>query len=67
MPNIEDIIQRLVGKKFFANLDLVMGYHQWLVEEKSIALTAFVTAKGFSNTLEFLLDAKTLLVVFNKP
>jgi hypothetical protein len=46
MPDMELLLQRLTGKKYFSKLDLTMGYHQWLVEEDSIPLTAFVTANG---------------------
>ena len=46
MPNIESILDRLAGKSYFATLDMMMGYHQWLVDEKSIPLTAFVTQTG---------------------
>jgi transposase InsO family protein len=46
MPEMELLLQRLTGKKFFSKLDLTMGYHQWLVDENSIPLTAFVTQTG---------------------
>ena len=45
-PNIEAILDRLAGKSYFATLDMMMGYHQWKVDEKSIPLTAFVTQTG---------------------
>ena len=40
MPNIESILDRLAGKSHYSTLDMMMGYHQWLVDESSIPLTA---------------------------
>ena len=47
MPNIESILDRLAGKSHYATLDMMMGYHQWLVDESSIPLTAFITQNWF--------------------
>jgi putative transposase len=46
MPVMELLMKRLAGKVYFATIDLRMGYHQWLVEEKSIPFTAFITQSG---------------------
>ena len=46
LPHTQSIIGRLHGNKYFAKLDLTMGYHQWLVDPQSIPYTAFVTANG---------------------
>ena len=46
LPHTQSIIVRLHGNKYFAKLDLTMGYHQWLVDPQSIPYTAFVTTNG---------------------
>lgn len=47
LPLIEDQIDRLGGRnKYFITLDLSQGFYQILMEESSIAKTAFVTPDG---------------------
>lgn len=46
MPNIEEKLNDLSGKKLFSCLDLYMGYHQIGVAEESRKYTAFVTTEG---------------------
>lgn len=46
LPNIEEELNKLAGKKCFISLDLMSGYHQMEVEPESRKYTAFVTPKG---------------------
>lgn len=48
MPRIEDLVDRLPGRKCFTCLDLKSGYYQIMMSEneKSIEKTAFITEDG---------------------
>ena len=46
LPRIDDIITQLRGAKYFASLDLLMGYHQIPIREEDLPKTAFVTHRG---------------------
>ena len=46
MPNLTDSIFGLKGTKYFTSLDLVRGYYQVPMEEKSRAYTAFSTPRN---------------------
>lgn len=46
LPRIDDQIDRLHGAVYYSTLDLVSGYHQIPLEEKSKQYTAFVTPDG---------------------
>jgi len=46
LPTIPDTIKRLHGKKFFASLDMKMGYHQLRLKPDSRQWTTFITRKG---------------------
>ena len=46
LPRIDDIIVNLHDDKFFASLDLLIGYHQIPVAAADKTKTAFVTHKG---------------------
>ena len=46
LPNIQDIIDRLQGAKFFTKLDIAWGYHHIPMAQSSIAKTAFITDDG---------------------
>ena len=45
-PNMEDIINRMSGHKYFTKLDLSKGYWQVGLAERSKPLTAFKTPRG---------------------
>ena len=46
LPRIDDIITELRGSKFFASLDLLMGYHQISIKMEDRPKTAFITHRG---------------------
>lgn len=46
LPLIEDQLDKLSGSRYYTTLDLVSGFHQIKISEKSIHKTAFVTPDG---------------------
>ena len=46
MPNMEEIINRMSGHKYFTKMDLSKGYWQVGLTERSKPLTAFETPRG---------------------
>lgn len=46
LPNISDILDQVVGSKWFSKLDLKSGYHQLRMAEEDVEKTAFVTHLG---------------------
>lgn len=46
LPNIEDLIDSLHGKRYFTKLDLKNGFYHIRVAERSIKYTAFTTPFG---------------------
>ena len=46
LPNIDDVLTRLHGAKFFTSFDLISGFWQLALHEDSKALTAFSTDQG---------------------
>ena len=46
MPNMEEIINRMSGHKYFTKMDLCKGYWQVGLTERSKHLTAFETPRG---------------------
>ena len=51
LPLINDLLDQLSKAKYFSKIDLLMGYHQILVEERDVPKTAFRTKYG---SFEFL-------------
>lgn len=46
LPNIDDQISKLAGKKLFTSLDLAQSYHQVLIDPADTHKTAFITPQG---------------------
>lgn len=46
LPNINDGLAQFSGAMYFSTLDLLSGYHQVALEEKSKSVTAFATEGG---------------------
>jgi hypothetical protein len=46
LQDAKAVIQRLAGKKYFGRTDFEKGFHQILMAEDSIELTAFITPDG---------------------
>ena len=46
MPNMEEVINKMSGHRFFTKMDLSKGYWQVSLTERSKPLTAFETPKG---------------------
>ena len=46
LPRIDEILSSLGKARYFASLDLLMGYHEVEVEPRDRAKTAFVTHRG---------------------
>ena len=46
IPTLQELLVHFNGCKFFSKLDLLKGYHQLVLEEKSRYITAFVTHEG---------------------
>ena len=46
LPNIEEMLAKLGGKKYFSILDLTSGYHQMMLTLEASKLTAFKTSRG---------------------
>ncbi len=46
LPRIDDILDGLLGSKWFSTLDLKCGYYQVAKSPQSIAKTTFITPDG---------------------
>ena len=45
-PTVDEILYKMNGSEVFSKLDLRLGYHQSVLEEKSRDITTFVTNNG---------------------
>ena len=46
IPQIDDILDKIKGAKFFSNIDLKLGYHQVLIEQTDVWKTSFKSKEG---------------------
>ncbi|KAJ9509347.1 hypothetical protein QJQ45_001810 [Haematococcus lacustris] len=46
LPRIDDLFDKLAGKRVFSSLDLQSGYHQTRITEEDVPKTAFLTPTG---------------------
>lgn len=46
LPNIEDQVSKVAGKKYFTSLDMAQSYHQVLISPEDTHKTAFTTPQG---------------------
>ncbi|KAJ9511709.1 hypothetical protein QJQ45_018011 [Haematococcus lacustris] len=46
LPRIDDLFDKLAGKRVFSSLDLQSGYHQIRITEEDVPNTAFLTPMG---------------------
>lgn len=46
MPNIDDQVSKLAGKKYYTSLDMAQGYHQLKISPDDTHKTAFITPQG---------------------
>ena len=57
LPQIDQVLLTLSRARYFASLDLLMGFHQVEVDPRDRANTAFLTHRGFYvyNVMPFVL------------
>ncbi|GJQ78594.1 hypothetical protein Trydic_g11704 [Trypoxylus dichotomus] len=46
LPLIDDLLDRLAGKRYYSTLDMASGYHKVPMHKESIHKTAFITPDG---------------------
>merc|ERR1711911_534299 len=59
MPHLADLINSVGKSKFFSNMDLMMGFHQIPLSEKSKQYTAFSTNDGLYHYTKILMGLKS--------
>lgn len=66
LPNIQELFSKLQGNEYFTTLDLTSGYHQILMDDDSIELTAFSTPDGHDEFLRMPFGLKMHLPLFKE-
>ena len=66
LPRIDDILDGLLGSKWFSTLDLKSGYYQVAMSPQSIAKTAFITPDGHYEFLRLPFGLKNAPSHFSK-
>ena len=56
LPVVNDIVDKIGGKKYYTSIDLASGYWQVEVDKNSQDITAFVTPWDFTNLMSCHLD-----------
>ena len=60
LPNLQDLLQRLQGSKYFTTLDLYQGFHQYNLKKECREFTAFQTPRhGLVHYIRVPFGAKT--------
>lgn len=66
LPLIEDLLDRLRGKRYFTSLDLKDGFHHVNMARDSVKYTAFITPLGHYEYLKMPFGLKTAPDTFQK-
>ncbi|KAJ9519230.1 hypothetical protein QJQ45_017890 [Haematococcus lacustris] len=67
LPRIDDLFDKLAGKRVFSSLDLQSGYHQIRITEEDVPKTAFLTPMGQFQFKCVLVYIDDILVMSNTP
>ena len=66
LPDMQEMLDNLVGAEVFSTLDMKAAYHQLLLHEESRQLTAFVTHEGVFRYLRCCFGLRSLRAAFRR-
>ena len=66
IPTLDEILYEVNGAKIFSKLDLVQGYHQIVLDEKSRGIATFSTPQGLFRYKYLIFGAKNAFEDFEK-